>query len=146
MESTQENQEQKSVLFNKPSLLVRIQSMLIDTLIIVATMLLFTQILILINIDSPEIRVLFFALIILYEPILVSFDRTIGQRFMGLRVRSHSEWTNGNEKGNIPFVFSLVRFTTKVSLGWLSLLTIHLDPYGRAIHDRIGDSMMVKEL
>lgn len=145
MEAASKHGENKSVLFNKPSLIIRIQAMFIDIIIITSMMMLITQILILINIDSPELRVLFFALVVLYEPILVTFDRTIGQRFMGLQVYNHSEWSKGNKKAKIPFVFSLVRFTTKFSLGWLSLLTIHLDPYGRAIHDRIGDSLIVKE-
>jgi hypothetical protein len=48
-------------------------------------------------------------------------------------------------KTNINIFYSIFRYLSKLLLGWISLLTIHSDDYGRAIHDKIGNSVMTIE-
>jgi len=64
---------------------------------------------------------------------------------MGLKVQKFSFLENENQKSNLNIFSSVIRFFTKILLGWLSLLTIHGDDYGRAIHDKLGDSVMTFE-
>lgn len=128
--------------FNKPSLILRIKSMLIDSVIIIFLMFIMSLILNFLSIESGNIRGIALLIVILYEPILVTFGGTIGQRTMGLRVVKSKDFKNNNEKRNINPFNSIFRYISKLLLGWISLLTIHSDNYGQAIHDKIGQSIM----
>jgi len=140
METT--DQQDYKVYFNKPSLMHRIKSMIIDAVVIIALMMLMSWILGILNIESGMVRGICLGLVILYEPILVSVGGTIGQRLVGLRVRSFSSYSKDKSKRSINFLYSLMRYAIKLMLGWISLLTIHSDDYGQAIHDKIGNSLM----
>ena len=63
-------------------------------------------------------------------------------KIMGLRVRKFSDVKDGRLYSNINIFYSISRYFSKLLLGWISLLTIHSDDYGRAIHDKIGSSVM----
>ena len=78
----------------------------------------------------------------MYEPILVAFGGTLGQRIMGLSVVHSQSYQSSKEKRNINPLFSFYRYIAKLLLGWISLLTIHSDQYGRVIHDKVGNSIM----
>lgn len=135
----------EKIYFNKPGLIPRIKAMVIDSVIIVGLMLLVSSILNLLAIESGTIRGAALVLIFLYEPILVTFGGTIGQRIMGLRVRDFSAYEDNKQKQSINFFSSLIRYTTKLVLGIISLLIIHSDNYGQAIHDKVGNSVMTFE-
>ena len=64
---------------------------------------------------------------------------------MGLRVRNHEKLSDGHAHQNINIFFSLLRYLAKILLGWLTLLTIHSNKYGQAIHDKVGNSVMTFE-
>ena len=137
----EDNQE----YFNKPNLVLRVKSMTIDTFVIVTLMYAFSVILDSLNITSGNIRGVALGLIILYEPLLTSINRTVGQKLMGLRVRQFRAYKNQKQSKNINIFLSLIRYIFKLLLGWISLLTIHSDTFGRAIHDKIGNSLMTFE-
>jgi len=137
--------EQEEITFNRPSLLTRIKSMLADSLVIIALMAIAATILNMLNIESGLVRGITLSLILLYEPIMVAIDRTIGQRIMGLRVRNYTKFIDEDTSENINIFYSLIRFGAKILLGWVSLLTIHSNTYGQAIHDKVGNSLMTFE-
>ena len=64
---------------------------------------------------------------------------------MGIRVRKFKRYKNKKESKNINILSSLLRFTFKLLLGWISLLSIHSDTYGQALHDKISNSLMTIE-
>ncbi|MBK8627311.1 MAG: RDD family protein [Saprospiraceae bacterium] len=135
-----ENFEEQLDYFNKPNLVLRVKSMRVDSFIIIALMYVAFLLLDNLGIDSGKIKGTILGLIFLYEPILTSINRTIGQKIMGLRVRTFGEYKNNGKRINISMVSSIIRYITKILLGWISLLTIHSDKYGQAIHDKIGNS------
>jgi len=137
--------EQEEITFNRPSLLTRIKSMLADSLVVIALMTIAATILNMLNIESGLVRGITLSIILLYEPIMVAIDRTIGQRIMGLRVRNYAKFINEDTSENITIFYSLFRFAAKILLGWISLLTIHSNTYGQAIHDKVGNSVMTFE-
>ena len=102
-----------------------------------------SQILEFFNVESTKVRVLIF--VFMYEPILVSCNRTIGQKIMKIRVRNYSKIVNSGDEVNINFFFSILRYITKLLLGWISLITIHYDNHSRAMHDYISKSVMTVE-
>lgn len=129
--------------FRKPNLIIRIKSMFIDSLVIIALMMLASQILNGLEVESSAVKVLTMVLIALYEPLLTTIKQTLGQKIMGIRVRNFNRFTGSEEKTNINFPMSLIRYIVKILLGWVSLMTIHSDNYGRAIHDKFGNSFMM---
>ncbi len=137
--------EQEEINFNRPSLLARLKSMLADSVVIIILMMIASSILNALDIESGLVRGIALGLVFLYEPIMVAIDRTIGQRIIGLRVRNYSKFINESNHQNINIFYSLIRYVGKILLGWVSLLTIHSNPYGQAIHDKIGNSMMIFE-
>jgi len=132
------------VIFFKPSMILRVKSMFIDSLVLVALMYLASLVLNSFNIESGSIRGLFL-IIFLYEPIATSLGQTLGQKIMGLRVRRFKSNVHDNQPRNINIVLSLIRFWGKIFLGWISLLTIHTSKYGQAIHDKLSSSIMTLE-
>ena len=146
VDSTLDNlQKSENVYFSKPPLLLRIKSIFIDMIVVIILMMASLKILTLCSIESRVISGVILTLVLLYEPILTSINRTLGQKMMGLRVRSFSTLKNSKESKNINIVWSLLRYLTKTLLGWISLLTIHSNTYGKAIHDSVANSVMTLE-
>lgn len=73
-----------------PIILERIKSTTIDTIIIIAFMYFASEILNSFENVPDFIRMILFALILLYEPILTVFGTTIGNEKMEIRVRSNA--------------------------------------------------------
>ncbi len=130
-------------LIYSPSILVRIKSTFIDSLVIVALMYAATIILDALAIESGVIRGFAMLLVVLYEPICTALNRTVGQAIMKIRVRNFTELSENGVNENISFPFAIVRFAVKITLGLISFVTIHSDEYGRAIHDKVANSVMV---
>ncbi len=123
-----------------PSLVERLQSTFIDTIIIVILMVVFSNVLEGFN-NVPEwIRILLFVfLFVVYEPVLMTFGCTVGNYIKGIRVRKNEDI---NQKINIGQ--SIIRYPIKLSLGFISFLTINSNLRRRAIHDLASGSVMIK--
>lgn len=122
-----------------PELSMRIKSAFIDGLFIFLLMFFFSAVLD--RLTEPPVwlnMLMFIGIWVLYEPVCVAFGCTIGNYLMGIRVRRAS-----NEARHINIFQSLVRYALKISLGWLSFLTIHQNTQRRAIHDLAAGSVMV---
>jgi RDD family len=128
-----------------PSLLVRIKSSMIDTIIMIVLMFAATSIFESIHVDNQIVRIIAFVLILLYEPICTTLNRTLGQAMMGIRVKDFKTLSANGISQNISFIAALFRYAVKLSLGWVSFLTIHSDTHGRAIHDKIANSVVVSD-
>ena len=128
-----------SKMYILPSIKTRYFSMLIDLIVIVLLSLGSSKFLDLFR-DVPDASrgILFFVVIILYEPILVSVGATVGQLAMDIRVR---DFTNPLEKVFFPLV--MIRFIVKMLLGWISFITITFNPNRRAIHDYVSGSVVI---
>jgi len=122
-----------------PSILDRIKSTLIDTIILIACMLLFTDILEMFDNVPNWVRMFLFASLLLYEPICVTFGGTFGNLKMKIRVRKNSDVTQ-----RINIVQSIIRYFFKLVLGWISFFAIFLSPKSRTVHDMICGSIMIK--
>jgi uncharacterized RDD family membrane protein YckC len=123
-----------------PQLADRIQSTLIDTILIIILMFVFASIL-----DKYEnvpdwVRIVMFAgLFIAYEPLCMTLGSTLGNYLKGIRVRRNSDSTK-----RINILQAIIRYPVKVLLGWISFLTIGSNSKRRAIHDLISGSVMIK--
>ncbi len=123
-----------------PSLLDRVQSTMIDLLLIIILMILFTNLLDSFENVSDWVRVLLFALIfIVYEPLSTTLGCTLGNYIKGIRVRKYADETK-----RINIFQSLLRYPTKLMLGSISYFTIHTNREKRAIHDLVAGSVMIK--
>ena len=69
--------EYKEFYFNKPSLVLRVKSIMIDSIIIIVLMYIAYLLLDNLGIESGKIRGIALGLIFLYEPVLTAVNRTI---------------------------------------------------------------------
>ncbi|RZM30317.1 MAG: RDD family protein [Pedobacter sp.] len=118
----------------------RVQSTFIDTVVVVILM--FGVASLLDKFSSPPdwIRiVLFFALFGVYEPVCVAFGCTIGNYLKGIRVRDADD-----QSKRINILAAFLRYILKVLLGWISFLSVQLNPERRAIHDLAAGSVMIR--
>ncbi|OAZ05495.1 RDD family protein [Flavobacterium succinicans] len=122
-----------------PSILDRIKSTTIDTIIIIGFMYLASEILNLFENVPNYFRMIVFAGIWLYEPILTAFGATIGNDKMEIRVRSNSDHSK-----KINLFQAVIRFIIKILLGWLSFITVFSSKKSRTIHDYLSGSVMIK--
>ena len=124
--------------YNYPTLTRRYASSLID---IVFLIIIFLSIMLLLeSVENSQItKIICIGLImLLYEPIFVSVKCTAGQYITGIRVISSKD-----PGAKINILHSELRYITKIMLGWLSFLTIMANTRKRAIHDIIGESVVV---
>jgi uncharacterized RDD family membrane protein YckC len=124
-----------------PSLSDRVQSTFIDTLFILILMFITASILDRYQ-DPPDwIRiVLFFILWGVYEPLCTTMGFTFGNYIKSIRIRRVS---NPNRKINL--IQALFRYLLKISLGWISFITIHFNEQKRAIHDLAAGTVMIRK-
>lgn len=124
-----------------PTLSDRVQSTFIDSIFIILMMFVFAYILEKFDVSADWVRIaLFFGLWAVYEPLCTSLGFTLGNLAKGIRVRSSS-----NAGKRINFFQALFRYIIKMSLGWISFLTMHTNDQRRAIHDFAVGSVMVKK-
>lgn len=123
-----------------PELRDRIQSTFIDSILIVILMFVFANLLDKFDNVPDWVRIgMFLGLFIIYEPLCMACGSTLGNYFKGIRVRKNSDSTK-----RINILQAIVRYPTKVLLGWVSFLTINSNPKRRAIHDLVSGSVMIK--
>jgi uncharacterized RDD family membrane protein YckC len=83
--------------------------------------------------------VMFVSICFVYEPLSTTLGSTLGNYIKGIRVRQ-----NNDTGQRINILQAILRYPTKVLLGWISFLTIHSNPKRRAIHDIISGSVVIK--
>ena len=124
-----------------PSLSDRVQSTFIDSIVIVILMLISASLLEKYENAPDWIRIaLFFGIWGVYEPLCITLGGTVGNYFKGIRVRKQ-----GQESQKINFLQAFFRYVLKMTLGWLSFLSIHTNKERRAIHDFAAGSVMIKK-
>lgn len=118
----------------------RIKAAVIDGIVLILLIYLATELLSLFESVPSYIRIsIFIFIFILYEPLLISvFGATVGHFFNDIVVKNAN-----NEKRNISFPLAVVRFLLKITLGWLSLITISGSKKGQAIHDSAAYSVVL---
>lgn len=122
-----------------PTLLERIKSTTIDTIIVIGFMYFASEILNSFETVPNYIRMILFTGLLLYEPVCTVFGATIGNDKMKIRVRSNSDHSK-----KINFFQAVIRFVLKFSLGWVSFLTFLFSKKSRTIHDYVSGSVMVR--
>ncbi|MCO6176401.1 RDD family protein [Flavobacterium sp. NRK F10] len=124
---------------NYAPVLDRMKSTTIDTIILIACFYLSSDIINSIGNVPDTVKILLFITFLMYEPVFVSINGTFGNYRNSIRVRKNK---NTSEKLNI--IQSLIRYFFKISLGWISLIFILMNHKGRALHDIISGSVMIK--
>lgn len=122
-----------------PFMLERIQSILIDSVLIIACMILISDILSNFKNVPDWLRAVLLILIFLYEPIMTTIGGTIGNNIKRIRVRKNSDETQ-----SINLFQAIIRYFFKLLLGWLSFITIFSSNKKRAVHDIISGTVMIK--
>lgn len=122
-----------------PSILDRIKSTTIDTIIVIACMLLFTDILAGFESVPNWVKMILFLSLLMYEPLCITFGATLGNHKMNIRVRKA-----GDETKRINLFQALIRFILKYLFGWLSFITVFVSPKSRTIHDLFSGSVIIK--
>ncbi|MEL7534771.1 MAG: RDD family protein [Bacteroidota bacterium] len=132
--------EQERSIF--PSLKERVQAVFFDAMIILfIAFICFSGLDSMGFADSPLKAPLFVLLFVLYNPLMVAFaGGTIGHKMFNMEVKRFE-----NHEKNINILLAIFRFVMKTLLGWLSLLTITSNVEKRAIHDFVGDSVVLKK-
>nr|WP_315239331.1 RDD family protein [uncultured Flavobacterium sp.] len=122
-----------------PFMLERIQSILIDSVLIIACMIIFSDMLSGFKNVPDWLRAVLLISLFLYEPIATTFGGTIGNNIKGIRVRKDSDDTK-----QINIFQALIRYFFKLLFGWLSFITIFSNSKKRAIHDILSGTVMIK--
>ncbi|WP_281632121.1 RDD family protein [Flavobacterium luteolum] len=122
-----------------PFLLERIQSILIDSVLIIACMIIFSDVLSNFK-DVPDwLRAVLLIALFMYEPIATTFGGTIGNNIKSIRIRKKSDETK-----SINILQAIIRYSFKLLLGWLSFISIFSSSKKRAIHDIISGTVVIK--
>lgn len=122
-----------------PFMLERIQSILIDSVLIIACMIIFSDVLSNFKNVPDWLRAVLLIFLFLYEPVFTTFGGTIGNNIKGIRVRKNSDKTQ-----SINILQAIIRYFFKLILGWLSFISIFSSSKKRAIHDIISGTVMIK--
>ena len=120
----------------------RIKAAVIDGILLIAAMYAASEILNLFENVPNYIRISIAAILfLLYDPFFTSqYGGTIGHSFSNITVRKDIDREN-----HIGFPAALLRFLLKISLGWISLLTVTGNIKKKAIHDFAVNSVIVYE-
>jgi uncharacterized RDD family membrane protein YckC len=128
-----------------PTLKTRIQSIFIDTLLILVLMFITGYVFDKIN-PSQEgedgwIRAVIFVILFgLYEPIAMTMGCTLGNYLMKIRVKKSNDTSK-----KINLLQAVIRVIIKFLLGWVSFVTIGTNRERRAIHDFASGSVMIEK-
>ena len=123
-----------------PSLMIRVQALMLD-LFIVAAVVFNSSRTFFSNYQGEYmlLKVLSFVLFLLiYESIANTTGGTLGYRTMGIKIRRF-----GDLNKKLRFTQSFARTTMKFALGWISFLSINIDPHRRAMHDKASGAVVL---
>jgi uncharacterized RDD family membrane protein YckC len=123
-----------------PTLFRRYLSTLVDGLLLIGGIVVFSNLL-----GNREgltgFRIALFLFLLLgYEPVLTAYACTLGQYLLGIRVRRVDAPTR---RLSLPAAY--VRYLVKVPLGLISFLTIGFTKQQRALHDFAAKSIMIRK-
>lgn len=121
-----------------PSLLRRYKAVLIDILILLTFFSTLLTTLGSLSAGGTFSKIICAIVLLTYEPLLTVFGGTPGQRMLKIRVR-HQKHINQN----ITIPMAYIRMISKMSLGWISFVSIHFNRDRRAIHDLACGSVMI---
>jgi uncharacterized RDD family membrane protein YckC len=121
-----------------PTILRRYLSTLIDGMLILGIFILSSYVF---SENTDFVRTLRFGIVLImvfvYEPLCTSKFCTLGQKLMGIRVRTVSKIER------ISLVQAYLRIVVKIFLGFISLFSIIFSEKKRAIHDFASGSIVV---
>lgn len=119
----------------------RVKAAIIDSIFLIVIALLVGEFFAVAELNNATFKIIAFVLIfILYDPFFTSFyGATIGHSYNHISVKQEN-----NPKKNINFHHAFIRFLIKVSLGWLSLLSIINSTNKKAIHDYAVKSIVIE--
>jgi uncharacterized RDD family membrane protein YckC len=100
-----------------PPMPTRVEAFIVDNVVILILMVAISSLLESTGEVHSSVKIILFAAILCYEPLLTAFGATLGQLLLGIRVRNIK---NTNEKINLGFAF--LRFVVKCTLGVISLI------------------------
>jgi uncharacterized RDD family membrane protein YckC len=125
---------------NYPGVFDRVKAIMVDSIVLIAFMLLASYIFSLFENVPDTARIIVFVFIfLLYDPLFTSiFGGTIGHMMNGIRVKRESD-----EKKNIMFLLAIPRYIVKAMLGWVSLISVSGNKKRKAIHDYLVGSVVV---
>jgi len=125
---------------NYPGVAIRVKAVVSDSIVMLILIIIVTYAFSVFENVPDNARIIAFIFIFfLYDPIFTSvFGGTIGHMMFGLRVKREK-----NQMKNILFPLAIIRFLVKVSLGWISLLTVSGNKKRKAIHDYLVGSVVV---
>jgi uncharacterized RDD family membrane protein YckC len=123
-----------------PSLMIRVQALLFDLFVVGAIV--FNSSRTFFSDYQGEymlLKILLFVLALLvYESIANTTGGTLGYRTMGLKIRRFGEL---NKK--LRFSQAFVRSIMKFAFGWISFLSVNVDPHRRAMHDKASGAVVL---
>jgi len=124
-----------------PGIFPRVKAALVDSIVIIAFMIITTDIFSRFeNVPDSAKMIAFLFIFILYDPLMVSiFGATIGHRMNRIKVQQD------DKDKNINFGFAILRFLIKAFLGWISFFTVSTNKDKKAINDMIVNSVIVYE-
>ena len=123
-----------------PSIMNRVQALFFDVWIIIG-ILMFLSSTFFEDYEGRFVGIkvaMFFVILLIYEPVASMTGGTIGYRTMGMKIRRF-----GDLDKKIRFSQALMRSVMKLSLGWISFLTISTDPQRRAMHDKASGTVVL---
>lgn len=124
--------------FQNPSIARRYLATLIDLLLVLSMLVIISYVF-----KDADNKFIWLRLIIslglffIYEPLCTSKYSTIGQQIMGIRVRSIPNLKH------ISLFAAYIRIFVKLSLGWISFLTIPFTDGKRGIHDFAAQTIVI---
>ena len=128
-----------SKIYALPSIKTRYISTQIDVILILLATFGIAAILDKFDIVPNSLRgILFLFIVILYEPILISFGCTFGQLMTNIRVRKFKD-----PESKIYLHIALIRLLIKWLLGVISFIMISFNINRRAIHDYSSGSIVI---
>lgn len=127
-----------------PDLKTRVQSLFIDTILLIILMFATAWIMDKAGLDEENggwiKAVIFVGMWGVYEPLAMSLGCTAGNYLMKIRVRKCA-----SPEQKINLLQAYVRILIKLPLGWISFLTIHFNDQRRAIHDLAAGTVMIEK-
>ncbi len=123
-----------------PGLVERLKALFGDVIIIAVLMAMVTTIFEEMEEVSKNFRMFaFIGIVYLYDPVMtILFGGTLGHILSGLKVIQDNE-----SRKNILPLAAILRTTAKYFLGLISVLIVSNNSKGKAIHDFIGNSVLV---
>ena len=87
-----------------------------------------------------EVKVGCVVLILLYEPLFISFyGGTIGHFYSKLAITDATDTTK-----KLALWRAVLRYLVKLTLGWISLLTVTTNTRKQALHDLFAQSLVLE--